>query len=473
MNVRKHCLLLIVALSSNCYALSHEENINHLIKENLPNAQIGLIVQDPQTGKVLYEKRSEENFYPASNTKLFTAAAALKFFGPTFQYQTSLHANPEKIKEDTIDDHIYFVFRGDPSFSTFDLNKLIGGLKSKGIKHIKGNLYIDDTSFKAPYYAAGWTWDSIPWYFSAPISTVILNENKVKLKINKAEGLNEVLKIEQVDKTIPNLPLQANVKSVTFEESEHQCQLDAEVKSNHIKLDGCWPINKTPANIELALDEPREMAKSLIEQALKENQIELAGHIEFGQMPKGLPSYVVKKSLALKQLLRQVLAESNNVYAESLTKALGLAYLGQGTFQGGIEAISAILAKDMQFDPMQMKLSDGSGQSRYNLVSPFLTAKLLNHMYHQENFDVFYGSLSTSGKSGSLSERMKDEHLIGKIVAKTGSATGTSTLSGYFTQPNGKTYVFSLMINQYLGNANAAKTFEHKLCDYLVDANWG
>ena len=449
-----------------------EEKVDTLIRQHLPNATVGLVIQDLASGNMVIEKNSFDNFYPASNTKLFTAAAALKFFGPSFQYQTSMNASLDKIKSGILDDNLYITFRGDPSLTTTDLLSLFKQLKAKGINQIKGNIIIDDTSFEDPSYAPGWTFDSISWAYSAPVSSIILNENKIRLKLLQPHSIYEEIKIEQADETLPPFNINAHVIAVSHEESETSCQLNINVEKNDIRLSGCWPIEKTPGALELAINSPRHLAQSVIQQALKQNEIKLIGQIQFNKAPKDIPAILIKRSPALKNLLRHVLAESNNLYAESLTKALGLAFLGQGSFQVGIHAIEEILSKDTQIDFSQMRLSDGSGQSRYNLVSPHIISQLLYQLHQDPQFSIFYTSLSTAGKNGSLMERMKGKNIVGKIVAKTGTAIGTSALSGYFTADSGKQYVFSLLINQSLNNNNARKAFEDKLCLLMIEEPW-
>ncbi|MBS0289134.1 MAG: D-alanyl-D-alanine carboxypeptidase/D-alanyl-D-alanine-endopeptidase [Proteobacteria bacterium] len=474
MNKHTLCFFLTsLMLSSSLQAQDQKfaEKFDKLIKQYLPNTAIGLIIQDPKSGNILFEYHGEDNFYPASNTKLFTAAAALKFFGPNFQYQTTIHALTNKIAQGTLNDNLYFVFRGDPSLSANDLTSLIKQVKDKGINQIKGQVIIDDKSFDDVPYAPGWTWDSIPWAYSAPVTSIILNTNKMRVKLNKAEALNEKIKMERTEDS-PPFNLTTNVTAVTLDESEHSCQLNVKVKNNDVKITGCWPINKTPTVFELAMDNPKLMAKNLILQSLKENQIEFAGEVVFMKTPKEIPALVTKRSLPLKNILRQVLSESNNLYTESLTKALGLAFLGQGSFQVGIQAIEEILAQDLQMDFSNINLSDGSGQSRYNLFSPSHVSQLLYHMYHDPQFSFFYEALSTAGKSGTLAERMKNKNMVGKVVAKTGSALGTSALSGYFTANNGTQYLFSIMINQSLNDNAALKSFEDKICQLMVETSW-
>ena len=108
------------------------------------------------------------------------------------------------------------------------------------------------------------------------------------------------------------------------------------------------------------------------------------------------------KSPPLTVILTKVLADSNNLYTESLTKTLGYTSESSGSFHAGTRAIKNILKDSLQkLNLSENRLSDGSGQSRYNLVTPSLIASLLYAMYHDPLFEVFYGTLSVSGKTGS------------------------------------------------------------------------
>lgn len=468
-------LIAVVCFSQSTLSYSStevERSINTLIEKELPHTTIGFIIQDLASGKIIFEKRAEDNFHPASNTKLFTASAALKFFGPDFQFQTTVHSDLTKLNEGILSDNVYVVFRGDPSMTVDDLTLLIKQLKAKGINEIRGNVILDDQAFEEPYYAPGWTWDSLPWYYSAPVTSIILNENKVRFKLNKPKAIYQPINIEQADNFIPTLSLKTEVIAVSSEEAKKSCQLNVTIRDNRITLKGCWSIEKLPSSLELAFDQPKLLAKQQLEQELRQQNIKLSGKITFAATPKQLPIILVKRSPPLKELLVKVLADSNNLYSESLTKALGIAYVGRGTFQAGTIAIEEILKNDTELNFNHAKLSDGSGQSRYNLVSPYLIAKLLQHMAHSEQFPAFYAALASNGKHGTLLERSNTPNLTGKINAKTGSAMGTSALSGYLTGKSGNQYIFSIMINQSNKNYYALKAFEDKLCQLMIEEPW-
>lgn len=223
--------------------------------------------------------------------------------------------------------------------------------------------------------------------------------------------------------------------------------------------------------VGLALDQPRKLLQDLINLALQKQSIKLSGDILFKKMPDSVPLLVSKQSLPLKTLLSKVLADSNNVYTESLTKTIGRVYYHEGSFQAGVKAIQNILSQE-KLDLAQLPLSDGSGQSRYNLITPYILAQLLDQMYHDPLFSHFYQALSVNGKTGSLQNRMKEKEQAGKIVAKTGTVMGISALSGYFTAANNKMYIFSMIINQSDKNDSHLKDFENKICQLMLNESW-
>jgi D-alanyl-D-alanine carboxypeptidase/D-alanyl-D-alanine-endopeptidase (penicillin-binding protein 4) len=345
-------------------------------------------------------------------------------------------------------------------------------LKNKGIKHLKGNIIIDDKYFELPFYAPGWTQDSIPWGYSAPVSAIILNENKIKLKFDAVNKFSEKIKVEYVkEEPFLALPLKTHVISASLQATQTICQLNASIKNNSILLSGCWAQEKTPTFIELAIDNPSLFIQQYIHYFLKKLNIQFQGQILFAKAPPNLPLIAIKHSVPLKEILIKILADSNNIYTESLTKTLGYAYFGQGSFQAGVLAISNILKKEYDLEILN-NFKDGSGQSRYNLITPSLITNLLYQLYHDPLFPYFYNALSINGQKGTLMERLKDENMKGKVIAKTGSAMGTSALSGYLRANNNEEYLFSILINQADKNGVALKNFEDKLCELMVMENW-
>src|ERR1700749_1591344 len=88
-----------------------------LAQTPLSRAHWGIDVIDEETGATLYLENPDQLFLPASNTKLFTTAAALAIAGPDYRFHTTVET------QGTIDDHgrlqgdLVIVGRGDPNIS--------------------------------------------------------------------------------------------------------------------------------------------------------------------------------------------------------------------------------------------------------------------------------------------------------------------------------------------------------------------
>lgn len=436
------------------------EKIEVFIQEKLPTAQVGIAIESPQSGDIIYHRQADQLYYPASSTKLFSAAAALKELGPSFQFKTLL------LKDEK---NIYLKFTGDPTLTENNLLTLVSKLKTEKPSVLNQDIIIDDSTFSGPYYGLGWTWDSLPWYYSAPVSAIIVNENKTILKILEGKKLGEKLQL-QYDATLPKFTLKTNVVGVSKTAADKECQLHLTQKQSNLTLDGCWPIERTPASLSISIEDPKTMAKEAIETALKQNHIPFEGKILFAKANPKATLIATHDSPPLSEILKSALADSNNLTADAITKTLGLARRNEGSFLQGAHAIQIVLNEAFDFPADQYELFDGSGMSRYNLISPSLITELLYRMYHDPLFSVFHKAMSHAGKNGTLADRMKEAPLVGRIVAKTGSAKGTSALSGYLKANSGKIYIFSIVINQSLDKSANLKMIEDQFCEMLYNS---
>jgi len=111
-------------------------------------------------------------------------------------------------------------------------------------------------------------------------------------------------------------------------------------------------------------------------------------------------------------------------------------------------------------------ISDGSGQSRYDLVTPQQLTQVLYAVYKNPKLQQdFIDALPIAGIDGTMRYRMGNfKPLIGKIQAKTGSMKGISTLAGYETTASGHKVIFAIMVNNIVGKLPAARAMEDKMC---------
>ena len=137
----------------------------------------------------------------------------------------------------------------------------------------------------------------------------------------------------------------------------------------------------------------------------------------------------------LRDIAKVLMKFSQNLYAETLLKAVGAARGGLGTTQAGQAVVHATLSAWGITDDHYVQ-ADGSGLSRYNYVTPSTVTALLEHLYRDPRHrDEFVSTLAIAGKDGTIASRMKRTAAEGNAVAKTGSIANVRSLSGFCTDP--------------------------------------
>jgi D-alanyl-D-alanine carboxypeptidase/D-alanyl-D-alanine-endopeptidase (penicillin-binding protein 4) len=117
-------------------------------------------------------------------------------------------------------------------------------------------------------------------------------------------------------------------------------------------------------------------------------------------------------------------------------------------------------------DSTQFSLSDGSGLSSSNLISPLVFAQLLRFMRRHPRYAGFGAALPQAGLAGSLRNRFVGTPLAGRIRAKTGSISRVHSLSGYLEPAPGRTLMFSIMANHH---AEPSRTMMAAIDSIVVD----
>lgn len=452
--------ILIVFLSHTARADNVSSQIDALINKQLPHATISILVKEAKTGQSIYSKNADKLLYPASNMKLFTAAAALYYWKPNHYFSTDLL---KKNKD------YYLRFGGSPSLTAENLTQLILHLKNENNGLIKGNILIDTSRFKPAYYPNGTSYDDLGWYYAAPDTAVILGENAATYDLISATELGKPVTIKPKNDE-KKLTLINDVITVSQEDAKKHCSLNIEIKAhNTLRLYGCVAQTKNPKTIHLAMPDPVFFAKQTIKNALEKNQIKYQGEIIDGVTPVDAVLLASLKSDPLSKLINHMLKESDNLYADNLTRQLAYALTKEATNKQAVYALKEILSHHTQLDMSQIELADGIG-TRYNMATSEQIVTLLTNIYNDKQvFPTFFKALPQAGISGSLRDRMKKSILEKKVFAKTGTMHDISSLSGYIISPHGKSLIFSIIINGINQPISKAKSLEEQILSLIEE----
>ena len=118
-----------------------------------------------------------------------------------------------------------------------------------------------------------------------------------------------------------------------------------------------------------------------------------------------------------------------------------------------------------------LRFSDGSGLSRYDLVTPIAVARLLGAAQQIKGGAAFYDALPVAGVDGTLKNRMKGSAAQGNVHAKTGSFSIVSSLSGYVTTRDGQRLAVSILTNG-VEDGDLARRWQNQVFTALAGANF-
>jgi D-alanyl-D-alanine carboxypeptidase/D-alanyl-D-alanine-endopeptidase (penicillin-binding protein 4) len=446
----------------------------------------GVEVVSLSSGKVLYAHDAQRLFTPASNTKLFTTAAALALIGPDYTFRTTVETNGTLDKYGRLTGDLVLVGRGDPNLSGRELpyavhtersghpiaalQQLADELVQKGVKYVDGDIVADDSYFAFERYGEGWTQDDLVWADGAPVSALTINDNVIFVNILPADRPGEHAFVNitpfadyyRIDNRIITTP--AGTGRRIF--------INREPGSTVLTLWGNMPLDDAGANEALAIEDPAQFAAELFRQLLEKRGIVVYGqdrtrHTDLASLstftvtalaparggdapsrslqirPLVLASHVSKPLIDDLRVINKV---SQNLHAEILLRLLGREKGTAGTVEGGLEVVRGFLNK-VGISPDQYIFYDGSGLSRQNLVTPDAIVKLLRYAVSQPWGANFRDTLPVAGVDGSLAERFTNIDVQGRVQAKTGSLGGVKTLSGYATTDRGEQVAFSILTN--------------------------
>jgi D-alanyl-D-alanine carboxypeptidase/D-alanyl-D-alanine-endopeptidase (penicillin-binding protein 4) len=437
--------------------------IENIISKYNVGSNVGVMVQSLNSGQVIYQRNADQLFMPASSLKVFTAAAALSYLGSSYRFQTKLYATASQPINGVLDGDVYFYFDGDPALMRQDLRAMLATLANSGVRVIRGNLYIDDTTFDQAQFGPGWMWDERNLCYAAPTSAISIDHNCFPLSIEASRNSYESAKVT----TGPGysfIPIVS--KLISLNVAADTCSMNLRSDGdNSFYLSGCVPPGSAQSFL-VAVRNMRIYADGVMRNLLADSGIEVTGTIKYAALPESpRPTLLlVHNSAPLNSLVHFMLKKSDNLFADAIYKKLGAAaYSKAGTWKNGAHAVAAILSKNTGIDFSKIRLVDGCGLSREDLVTPRSLVRLVSYAYRDAAVhDSFLQALPIAGVDGHLQNRMAS--IRGRVRAKTGTMSGITSLAGYIFAANGQVYAFSIMVNNFLGSVHKYQQMEDEMC---------
>ena len=425
------------------------ERINGIISRSLQQkVQFSIHIIKADSGVPVYEHNAGELMIPASNMKIITSAAALKYLGPDYEYKT---------KVGLCDDTLVVIGSGDPLLGDEKTDTKYGRergwlfkditqlLKRNNIKAIE-DIIIDSSIFDDQRVHPSWSKSELNKWYACEVSGLNFNDNCIAVSAQKTGGKVAVFLEPQTS----FLKYDNKIKPISRGTSAVGTYRNKE--PNKIVVYGKCRNRVGP--FDVAIERPAAFFGFLLYENLTEEGIKTNGHL----IEKTLEDYgnfrlLGQYSTSLKDCLIRCNKNSLGLAAESLFKTIAANNNPDGkhgSWDRGRELVSEFLL-ELGIDKSQFYIDDASGLSRKNELSSYAITKVLLNIYNSENWGLYKDTLAVWGEDGTLAKYFKDkEKYKGKIIGKTGYINSVKSFSGVCSTEGGD-YIFSILSNNTNG----------------------
>ena len=454
-------LSYLIALTSVFANSELQKKIENIVR-TIPNStKASVYILDANTGKSIFEKNSNVSMIPASNTKLFTTAAALNLMGATHEFSTKIFVDSLDTDRGLIKGDLYIKGFGHSTFTTKELDSLVQILKSIGIKNINGNIIADDSYFDDLYIRDDWIIDERANVKLPPVSALVINKNQFVITLNSRGKVGSKLGYSiKPDCSFIEVDINAKVTRNNRRPRIKSSQNGEKIK---VTVSGGLRQRKSTRSYVVNIKNPPLYFASLLKEQLQKVGINVLGKTGAGITPPDSRE-LASVGIELDSLIALINKNSNNYLAECLFKALGAYYSSdQGnSFYATQAVLSSFEDEDIIDD--ETAVVDGSGISRFNTITSGSIVRLLYKIYNDKNlFEDFYRSLAISGVDGTLKNRPLNTFNKGNFHGKTGTLNGVTALSGYLTNRQNHTYIISIIMEYKSKGSGFHKDIEDKI----------
>ena len=387
----------------------------------ISSGHIGISIYEPATNTYWYNHDAAKYFVPASNTKLFTLYAGMKYLGDSLaglRYEVDADSN------------LRLQPTGDPTFLHQEFaNQPVYNF----LKRFK-TITFTNPGFTDNFLGRGWAWDDYKESYLVQRSNFPIYGNLISIK--------------QTGDNISVIPSTQKISITEHTNLEKGFDIEKKWDDNLITITSGTNrylyVPFTPNAMDIIA-----MLKDTLHSAIMPGP----------DATSGLKN--ILHSQLSDSLFKPMMHRSDNFYAEQTLLMASNEYIGYMSDEKMIDTILNTALKDI---PQRPKWVDGSGLSRYNLFTPQSFVYLLNKMKNEFGLQRLKNILPTGGE-GTLSAYYKKD--AGFIFAKTGTLNNHCALSGFIITKKNKVLIFSVLVNNYQTGATPVRRAVEKFLTNL------
>ena len=400
-------IILFLFFSSSLFSQISSKKIDRWISSNndLNGSVVSIAVKRIDKEKKIVGSGIDTYMTPASNVKISTVLGSI-YYGDTIPIINY------KVLNDTLKiSPTGYPLLSHPKYRDEDLEKFI-----KEFKHI----VYHNPKIDLNKYGPGWAWDDYNSYYQAERSEMPIYGNVVQI-IKNSNGEIEVT---------------PNIYKIIFDFKQKNKILRSE-KENKFFINPS--LIKFGDTIYSPFITSRKNTISLLENSL-------GNKVEFKK--DELKDYNTLNTTQSNKIYSAILKDSDNLISESIAANISLRLNDTISVDKGVRLIQNI--------SKQIELFDGSGLSRYNLVTPKSVISSLHDIYNLIGFD----RIKKIFPKNYIIQNEKDF-----VWGKTGTLKNNHNYSGYIITDKNRRYIFSIMINHFTNDLSKIK---EAIVDFLI-----
>jgi len=396
----------------------------------------GFVLYDPAADSVLHNRDGDKYFTPASNTKILTLYASLNALPDTLA----------SLKYEVRNDTLYFHGTGDPAFlnPNFDFTGAYDFLSGRDEV-----LVYDDSNYRDDHFGSGWSWNWYPASYAPEKSPFPMYGNMMRLQAQQVA-------LVMLNEDEP-------VKPAYFERFINQGEWDGDqpelvtrnFRDNEIIYVPKSDTARQERNIPFVYS--TELIADLLADTLgREVSIYDGPGIEYSNVHYATPA---------NPLYERMMVVSDNMIAEQLMLMISDQEFG---VMNTTRAINFAMENYLEDLPDRPRWVDGSGLTRYNLITPMSTIMLLEKLYNMLGQEETLALMPIGGVRGTISGRYRaPEGQEPFVYAKTGTLSNNTSLSGYLFTDSGRRLTFSFHNNNFVVSNGVIRDEMNRVLQYI------
>jgi D-alanyl-D-alanine carboxypeptidase/D-alanyl-D-alanine-endopeptidase (penicillin-binding protein 4) len=392
---------------------------------SLRTAHVGISIFEPATNKYWYNYQGDHYFVPASNTKIPTCYAAMKYLGDSIRGLQYLETDSVVFIKPTADPTL--LHREIASQRVFEFLKTV----PKKLAYVMPR-------WEAEIYGSGWAWNDYNSDYMPERSELPIYGNIIEFNLQQNKNKYE---------------LKGDIFFFRYALNTYVVPLTPNIRIRRRRVDNVFDVFESNSKFsKIQIPFRTWENERLLEDTLKKAWLN-------NVYPPDSLKYKTIYSLPTDSMLKITIHRSDNFFAEQTLLMVSNELLG---VMNDEKIIDTLLKTDLKDLPQKPRWADGSGLSRYNLFTPQDFVAIFNKMKNGFGMDRIKNIFPT-GNEGTLSNYYKAEN--GYLFAKTGTLSGVVSLSGFLYTKKNKLLIFSVLVNNHNSSAMAVRKAVEKFIE--------